>query len=166
MNTRDPAAEVVATVIESLRAWFSPAAPAEPPEVRFFAGDGPAMAAWDSHASQGCEQPFLWVLAQRRYHSHTFPAPTIDTNPCGLSRVISLQIGVGRCVNVDEIPQWETYAAEAARSLDDSWRIEQALCHASKQLVTDGAQVGVDTLLPYGPEGGVVAWTGVIYVSL
>ena len=166
MVAADPAVHVVATVVESMVEWFSPTPPKPAPEVRFFAGDGPALAAWDSHASQSCDVPFLWVLAQRRYRSQTFPAPTIDANPCGLTRVISLQIGVGRCVDVSDVPNWDTYAAEAARSLDDSYRIEQAMCSAARKLVDDGAQVGTDTLLPYGPEGGVVAWTGVIYVSL
>ncbi|AGT12759.1 hypothetical protein REPROBATE_23 [Mycobacterium phage Reprobate] len=161
----DPAAHVVATVMQAVSEVFT-APDADPAPVRFFAGDGPALAAWDSHASQSCDVPFLWVLAQRRYRSQTFPAPTIDTSACGLTRVISLQVGVGRCVDVSEVPSWETYLAEATRSLGDSYRIEQALCRAAKVLIADGAEVGTDTLLPYGPEGGVVAWTGVIYVSL
>ena len=161
----DPAAAVVATVMEAMRDAFAPAT-GDPYPVRFFAGDGPALAAWDSHAFQSCADPFLWVLAQRRYRSQTFPAPTIDTAPCGLTRVISLQVGVGRCVDVSAVPTWDTYLAEATRSLSDSHRIEVALCRAAKQLIGDGAEVGTDTLLPFGPEGGVVAWTGVIYASL
>lgn len=161
----DPAAHVVATVMQSMSEAFT-VPPADPTPVRFFAGDGPALAAWDSHASQSCDIPFLWVLAQRRYRSQTFPAPTIDTTPCGLSRVIQLQVGVGRCVDVSELPSWDTYLAEATRSLGDSYRIELALCRAAKLLTADGIEVGTDTLLPYGPEGGVVAWTGVIYASL
>lgn len=161
----DPAASAVATVMQAMSETFAPAT-GDPYPVRFFAGDGPALAAWDSHASQSCAEPFLWVLAQRRYRSKTFPAPTIDTSACGLTRVISLQVGVGRCVDVSEVPKWDTYLAEATRSLGDSYRIEQALCRATKTLIGDGAEVGTDTLLPYGPEGGVVAWTGVIYVSL
>lgn len=161
----DPAIAVVATIMDTLgEAFATPTGPA--PKVRFFAGDGPALAAWDSHASQGCLEPFIWVLAQRRYRSQTFPAPTIDTRPCGLTRVLQVQIGVGRCVNVDEIPNWEAMESEAARSLADSYAIEQALCNASKAFVLDDREVGVDTLLPYGPEGGIAAWTGAIYVSL
>ena len=161
----DPAAHVVATVMQAVRDAFAPET-GNPYPVRFFAGDGPALAAWDSHASQSCDIPFLWVLAQRRYRSQTFPAPTIDTTQCGLSRVIQLQVGVGRCVDVSELPSWDTYQAEAIRSLGDSYRIELALCRAAKLLAGDGIEVGTDTLLPYGPEGGVVAWTGVIYASL
>ncbi|QFP94640.1 hypothetical protein I5G59_gp20 [Mycobacterium phage LilMcDreamy] len=161
----DPAIEVVSVVMDAVgEAFATPTGPA--PTVRFFAGDGPALSAWDSHASQGCAEPFIWVLASRRYRSQTFPAPSIDTNPCGLIRVLQLQVGVGRCVNVDEIPNWSAMESEAARSLADSYAIEQALCSAAKHLGDLGAQTGVDTLLPYGPEGGVTAWTGVIYVSL
>lgn len=161
----DPAVAVVTTVMDTLaEAFATPTGPA--PVVRFFAGDGPALAAWDSHASGGCVDPFIWVLAQRRYRSQTFPAPTIDTNPCALTRVLQVQIGVGRCVNVDEVPNWDAMESEAARSLADSYRIEQALCRAAKALSDEGAQTGVDTLLPYGPEGGIAAWTGAIYVSL
>lgn len=161
----DPAIGVVAALMDLVAEQF--ATPTGPePTVHFFAGDGPALAAWDSHASQGCAEPFIWVLAQRRYRSQTFPAPTIDTNPCSLTRVIALQIGVGRCVNVDEIPNWDAMKSEAARSLADSYAIEQAMCKAAAEFRLDDREVGTDTLLPYGPEGGVVAWTGVIYVSL
>jgi len=158
----DPAVEVVGVVMEALSTQFQIA----PDKVRFFAGDGPALAAWDSHASQSCADPFVWVLAQRRYRSQTFPAPATDTTPCGLTRVLQVQIGVGRCVSVDEVVSWETYASEAARSLADSYAIECALDKAASALGDIGLQTATDTLLPYGPEGGITAWTGVIYSSL
>ena len=162
----DPAIEIINTVSDALAAWFTPPGTDEVPPIRFFAGDGPALAAWDSHASGGCDQPFVWVLAQRRYRSQEFPHPTIDATPCGLTKVLALQVGVGRCVDTSEIPKWATYQAEAELSLADSFRIEQALCLSAQRLTADGFSVATDTLIPFGPEGGVVAWTAVIYVSM
>jgi hypothetical protein len=168
----DPALEVITAVTTALGDWFDPESecPAKvgtTTNVRFFAGDGAPLAAWDSHASQGCDEPFVWVRAMRRYRSKNFPTPTLGANPCGLTRVIAVEIGVGWCAVVDQEPKWADYATEAEVSMDTAWRIEEVLCRASKFLVRDDSerQVGTDTITPYGPEGGVIAWTGVIYAS-
>ena len=167
----DPASEVINTITRSLRAGFTPDSECPPvgggaTDIRFFAGDGAPLAAWDAHASgQGCDNPFLWVRAMRRYASETFPTPVLDTSPCAMLRVIAVEIGVGRCAVVDAEPSWEDYAREAEISLDDSWRIERVLCHAAGVLRKAGHQVGTDTIAPYGPEGGIIAWTGVVYVG-
>lgn len=169
----DPAMEIVTALTAALTDVFTgetcPPLAGNVGTVRFFAGDGAPLAAWDSHASQGCDTPFVWVRAKARYRSKEFPAPTIDTNPCGceLIKVLAAEIGVGWCAVIDREPTWAEYATEAATSMDAAWRIEMALCRASKILKGDdeGRLVGTDTLSPYGPEGGVIAWTGVLYAS-
>lgn len=172
MPAVDPAMAVVEAAREALLEWFKPdsVVPAKvgtTTNVRFFAGDGTPMAAWDSHASQGCVEPFIWVRMMRRYRSQTFPAPTINSNPCALPRVVPVELGVGWCAVVDQEPKWADYAREAEVSADTAWRLEEALCMAASLLRKDDAerQVGTDTLVPYGPEGGVIAWTAVLYAS-
>lgn len=172
MPATDPAMEVVEAARAALLDWFKPegAVPAKvgtSTNVRFFAGDGAPLAAWDSHATQGCEEPFIWVRMMRRYRSQTFPAPTINTNPCGLPRVVPVELGVGWCAVVDQEPKWADYQREAEVSADVAWRLEEALCMAAGLLKADSSerQVGTDTLVPYGPEGGVIAWTAVLYAS-
>lgn len=168
----DPALEIVEAAEAALLDWFKPGGECPPKvggtlDVRRFAGDGAPLAAWDSHASQSCDVPFVWVRLMRRYRSQTFPAPTINSSPCGLPRVAQVELGIGWCAVVDQEPSWAEYAAEAEASQDTSWRLEEALCMASKLLTRDGAEraVGTDSLVPYGPEGGVIAWTGVLYAS-
>ena len=171
----DPALTVVNIVHQALADCF--ATDVEPPprgggsdNVRFFAGDTPAMSAWDSHSSGGnaCDEPFLWLRVMRRYRSKSFPTPTVATD-CKLTRVIAVEIGVARCAVTDQHPEWEAYAEEALVSLDDSWRIEKALCVAMARLKggdEDAAPlIGTDTIVPYGPEGGVLSWSGVLYAS-
>lgn len=172
MPRTDPALEVTEAARAALLEWFKPDAQVKAQvgtttNVRYFAGDGAPLAAWDSHASQGCEEPFVWVRMIRRYRSQTFPAPTINTSPCGLTRVVSVELGVGWCALVEQEPTWAEYAREAEISQDVSWRIEEALCMASRLLTRDSSErlTGTDTITPYGPEGGVIAWTGVLYAS-
>lgn len=166
----DPVTEIVTAYLQAMAEAFDPAS-SNPPvvgttTVRFFGGDGIPMAAWEAHASgTGCAEPFLWVRIVRRYRTELFPAPAIDTNSCGLPRVMEFEIGVGRCAVVDLEPAWEDYAAEAAISLDDSWRIELALCRVGSLIRRLGYTVGIGEIAPFGPEGGVVAWTGVSYVQ-
>jgi hypothetical protein len=53
--------------------------------------------------------------------------------------------------------------------MDASWRLEMALRNAACRLKNSGGDedrlVGTDTVVPYGPEGGVIAWTGMLYAS-
>ena len=168
----DPASEIVTAVMEALRAAFDPNSECPPigggkdAVVRFFGGDGIPMAAWNAHTNdEGCDYPFLWVRVLRRYRTNNLPTPTIDTTACGLSRAIALEMGVGRCATVEAEPTWAEYATEAEISLDDSWRIEQALCYAGTLIRKLGYASATDQITPYGPEGGVVAWMGTIYVE-
>lgn len=176
----DPAIDVVNAFITAMLAAFRPDDAVQPPlgggstNVRFFAGEGPALAAFDFHTGKSggnCKEPFLWVRAARRYRYRpgAFPAPIVDTaDKCANSpQAIMVEVGVGRCsVAAKERPTWDEYAAEAEVMLDDSWRIGLVLCMAADALRTPKRQVGIDTTNPYGPEGGIVAWVGSAYVQL
>lgn len=172
----DPAVEIIAAFTLGLRQGFDPAGPCPPDgggstTVRFFAGDG-ALPAWN--ASSDCDEPFLWVRAAHRYRSlpRSFPDPyTGSPEDCTEQpfRVLAVEIGVGRCTTMDAEPDWDTLDDEAITSLDDSWRIEQTLQAVTQRLrgprrVADRA-VATDTVAPYGPAGGIIAWTGMAYVQ-
>ncbi|AVJ50875.1 hypothetical protein SEA_OLIVERWALTER_23 [Mycobacterium phage OliverWalter] len=164
----DPALVIVGHATEALLDWFKdgacPPLVGSTTNVRFFAGDSTPLAAWDSHASQGCNEPFVWVRLMRRYRTQRFPDPTIGTD-CSLPRVAPVEIGVGWCALTEQEPRWTDYQREAEVSSDTAWRLEEALCQASTRLKRDDEQrlVGTDALVPYGPEGGVIAWTAVLY---
>lgn len=168
----DPASEIVTAYTTALAEAFSPDS-ACPPDgggsavVRFFGGDAIPMAAWDAHSGGGedCDNPFLWVRVLRRYRTSEFPNPDFSIDACNLPRVIALEVGVGRCSVVELEPSWDDYAAEAEVSLDDSWRIELALCRAAALVRALGYSAGSGEVAPYGPDGGVVAWTGEAYVQ-
>lgn len=137
--------------------------------VRLFAGDMLPIAAWNSHSDDlGCDHPFLWVRLARRFRTDPFPAPTLDSAPCGLPVGIVIEVGVARCAVVDMEPSWDDYAREAEVSVDDSWRVELALCRAAKTIVSDGCGINTaaDIIFPIGPEGGVIAWAGNLHVQL
>lgn len=170
----DPANCVINTVANAMRAAFDPGS-AQPPigggstMVRLFAGDGLPIQAWDFHREDGCDEPFVWVRLMRRYRSENFPAPYSGGDPCPKPVVIAVEVGVARCalVSAGEC-DWDCYENEAEISIDDSWRIERALCFAATQLraSTCALQVGLDTIAPFGPDGGVGGWTGALFAEL
>lgn len=171
----DPALAVVAAYLDAMRKAFNPNDAEFPPtgggttNVRFFAGDGPALAAFEAHAEgTDCAEPFVWVRVMRRYRSKVFPSPVLDQEQgCGTARVVAIEVGVARCsVTVQETPTWEAYDAEADMSLEDSYRVEIALCLAATALRGAGHSVATDIINPYGPEGGVIAWVGTAYADL
>lgn len=169
----DPASEVVNAFIDALKRLFDPGQPCPPDgggteNVRFFAAEGPPIEVWNAHnaGSGQCKEPFVWVRLVTRYRSENFPTPTVAKQSCDLPVVVVLEIGVARCSVVDERARWSAYAKEAEVSLDDSWRIELALCTAAKALRADNHAVGTDSITPYGPEGGVYAWSALAYVQL
>lgn len=169
----DPAEAVVNAFITALLQVYDPesecpALGGGTTDVRFFAGDGPALATFDAHTSSGknCGVPFVWVRVARRYRTKNFPAPVLDEDPaCGTRKVLAIEVGVARCAVVELQPTWAKYAAEAEVSLDDSWRIEGALCVAGGILRKAGHTVAVDTINPYGPEGGIIAWFANAYID-
>lgn len=159
----DPASAVITTVMSSLAALFNPNSDCPPAgggstDVRFFAGDGAPI------DEVSCDSPFLWVRLASRFRSEQFPEPSITLSPCGGFEVIQVEIGVARCAAMDTGITRNQYATEAETSLDDSWRIGKTLC-LIRGLLTDH-QIGADMVNPYGPEGGVIAWSTNIYISI
>lgn len=167
----DPASDIVSAYMTALAEAFDPASACPPVGggstlVRFFGGDAIPMAAWDAHSqSDDCATPFLWVRVLRRFRSSQFPSQDIGVESCSLPRVIALEIGAGRCAVMDMEPDWDAYAREAEIALDDSWRIELALCRAAALARGSGYSAGIGEVAPYGPDGGVVAWMGDGYVQ-
>lgn len=166
----DNVREIVTTAQAVLLEFFGPDAAVKAKvgtvnEVRLFAGDGIPLAAWNSIG--GCGDVFVWVRVVRRYRTRGFPTPTIDSAPCGLPKALALEVGVASCASMEESPRWEDYAREADEAMDTAWRLEEALCVMSSRLKRDDSErlTGVDTVTPYGPDGGVLAWTGVLYAT-
>lgn len=173
----DPAAEVVDAFVAAMLDVFRPDQPCPPDgggstDVRFFAGDANSVWPYIPHSEgAGCDGPLLWVRAMHRFRSmgSQFPAAYLNDAKCGAQGVLpvlAVEIGVGRCASTDADPSWDALATAAEISLDDSWRIETALCAGAARLrTTAGRLVAVDSVNPYGPEGGIVAWTGVAYAQ-
>lgn len=169
----DPASEIVTVAMQVLREAYDPdgLCPPDPKYggstdvVRFFASDG-GLPYWDAN----CKAPFLWVRVDRRYRSTPagFPSATVADSPCGAGsiRVLAVEVGVARCSTADARPSWDKLATEAEIGLDDSWRIETALCGIVARLRTTTRAVATDTIAPVGPEGGVIAWTGMAYIQI
>lgn len=163
-------------VICALREAFT-ATSSHPPlgggtdRVRVFAGEAPPLSAVDMHLDDcGCgNDPFVWVRLTRRFRTAVFPQPYVGDNPCGTPRAVAIEIGVARCAAVfQEGCDWTAYESEAEVSLDDSARIELALCRAAALMKRDECSdmVALDAVVPYGPEGGVIAWIGTLYARV
>lgn len=158
----DPASEVITATMNALRAVYAADSVCPPlggstDKVAFIAAD---MAPLDEIH---CSSPLLWVRLAGRHRSQVFPDPSVAASPCGGLDVIVLEVGVARCADLD--PSYSAKATEAEVALDDTWRLSRALCMVSGQLRTDH-QVGYDSIIPYGPEGGVIAWTALVYISV
>lgn len=163
--------EAVQAFTEAMQEVFDPSIPplgGGNTVVRFIAGSTVALELWDAHADGcACAEPFLWVRLVRIYRSKVFPAEIVDGNNCGLPEVAQIEIGVGRCAslgNSDGTVVWDEIESEAVVSLDDSQRISRALCLARAKL--DETSVAVGSIVPSGPDGGVIAWAGIAFVQL
>lgn len=174
----DPVSPIVNAFVTVMLEAFDPASVCPPDgggstDVRFFAGDAAPLAAFQAYTSTtNCGSPFLWVRVVKRYRLSSFtsrrrgdfPSAAVDANPCGAPRAVQLEIGVARCALADPQPSWQEYADEAEVSLDDSWRLERALCSVQGTL-RENYDLGIDAILPQGPEGGVMAWTAFAYAQ-
>lgn len=168
----DQASDIITDVMNVVRLVFDPESECPPvgggsKDVRFFAWAGAPMAAWDAHTVNGesCDQPFLWVRLDMRYRTMSFPEETPNLGSCAGQPVVVLEVGVGRCSTMEAQTDWGVVAREAEIGLDDSWRIERIMCAATKRLGAKGFQVSTESILPYGPEGGISAWSGMIRVG-
>jgi hypothetical protein len=162
-------------VILALREAFDPASSYPPlgggtTIVRVFAGDALPLGAVDIPiADTECgNTPFLWVRLVRRYRSYSFPQPYLGADDCA-QVVAAVEIGVARCAAIyAQNPDWAVLASEAEISLDDSGRIELALCRASSLMKTSKCSdlQALDAVVPHGPNGGVIGWVGTIYAAV
>ena len=167
----DTASDIIDTFTVALRKAFNPNDPVCPPlgggstTIYFLAGDG-GLPPWNPT----CDEPFLWVRAANRYRTRTteFPAAYIGDKNCtnpDLTPVLAIEIGIMRCTTLLDEPDWNRLTNEANISLDDSWRIEKALCVAATTWRRKDRLVATDTVTPFGPDGGVTAWTGMAYAQ-
>ena len=174
----DPAVDIVVAYTAAMREAFTPSSSCPPAagsdDVRFIAGEGPALVAFDVHTRGNgkCKQPFLWVRLARRYRTGKdadLIQPVLDNGErCdSLPRVVAIEVGVARCsVAVDERAGWDKYEYEAQQSMDDSWRLELALCRAAGKLRAVRHEVATDVLNPVGPDGGLIGWIGTAYIRI
>ncbi|QUE25796.1 hypothetical protein SEA_GLENHOPE_25 [Mycobacterium phage GlenHope] len=168
----DAAVDVIAKATMALKVAFNPDDKIQPPigggskTVRFFHSDQAPLYAFDTMAADGdtdeCAEPFLWVRLGGRYRTKRFPDPTQEPD-CEAPRVLMIEMGIARCAALGETLNWDEVEREAWVSLDDSYRLELALCRFKNTVV---GPVSFDTIAPYGPEGGVVAWTARVNVQI
>lgn len=170
---------ILNNIIKALREWFRPDSNYPPvgpgtERVRVFAGDAAPLSAVDMHNEDcgGCgNDPFLWIRLMRRYPTDMdrFPGATLGQSPCGNIMAVAIEVGIARCAAVfDDNCDWTAYESEAEISLDDSWRLQMALCMATGLLKDSECSdaTTLDSIIPYGPEGGVIAWIGTLYVRV
>lgn len=168
----DPVTDIINAFIIALGNAYSPTSSCPPdrlaakPPVKFFAGDGAPLTAFTAHTvAPGCDVPFIWVRLSSRYRSRDFPSPVTGPFDCELPGVAAIEIGVAWCAVLDPEPSDDQYATEAEVGLDHSWRIDTAVCAVKAALRGNNRKVSVDTITPYGPEGGILAWLTTVYVS-
>lgn len=146
-------------------------------EVRVFAGDAIPTSYIDLHvATSNCSgddccqrDPFLWVRLVRRYRTQTFPQPYVGAAACATQRAVAVEVGVARCAVVEaDGTDWDALANEAEIALDDSGRIELALCRASAIMQDKECSdlQAIDAIVPYGPDGGLIGWLGTLYAAV
>ncbi len=176
MSCVDPATEVINTAVAAMARRFDPDQECPPhaggsTEVRFLPGaDG--FPVWATIHDDRCD-PLLWVRVVQRYRSTPteFPAvveESVQRCATGAFNVLEIAVGVTRCSVMDTDIQhvdWATIADEAAASLDDSWRVQQALCDI-RLLQSKSRAVNTANVACAGPEGGYITWAGVAQVQI
>lgn len=171
----DKALTLAGLVVDELGRWFNPEGPGQAPPVggkvpvvHVLVGSDVSPPAWmavgedEEPSCEGCDA-FLWVRFSGRWRSDRFPAGRgFDAATLGGGRAkpaISLEVGIARCHPLDPDPAEEMRLFRT--QLDDSWRIDQALCNALTK--AEDRNVATHTAIgtgePYGPEGLVLVWT-------
>lgn len=168
----DPVSDLVNDAIAALSYVYDPTIVCPPPDlteippIRFFAGEAAPSSAFDAITNNpGCDVPFIWVRLSSRYKSRVFPTPATGSVDCDLLNVAALEVGVAWCAITEQYPTVQQYATEAETSLDHSWRLEKALCKLMKIAGAKNRLVSIDTIAPYGPEGGILAWSTTAFIS-
>lgn len=170
----DPALSIITVIKGVLQQVFDPNGECPPDagttDVRFFAADSHALPPVLLPGADDCN-PVVWLRVDRRYRAlrSAFPQAFVGDQPCNTPdavNVLAVEIGVTRCTSLEVNPDWDEIDQEALTALDDSWRIEKAMCAISGRLRTKQRAVATDTVAPIGPDGGVQAWTGMVYIQI
>ena len=138
-------------------------------DVQFFAGDGIPLSYFQSFTDGGNScSPFLWVRLTSRFRTETFPVPHVGPAPCGMPRAVKIETGISRCAVNEAEPTRDELAREAEIELDDSNRVDLALCRGLNLAKKHGCvnMTAIETVIPFGPEGGIIAWLGLAYAQL
>jgi hypothetical protein len=168
MSVTDPALPAIEIVTDTMADVFDSVLSSgeTATEVRLFAGEAPATAAWDAHSEGvGCDVPFVWVRVTRRYRTKVLPNSEATSNACDLPRAIDLELGVARCAVVDQQPTWEDYQQEFEYSLSDSGLLLRAQHIAQCRLRGDTYIAAGAELYPFGPIGGIIGWQTFLYIQ-
>lgn len=172
--TQDPSQEFILELMNVVRAVYSPDSGYPPvgggtKAVHFVSGEGPS---WDPMAGRygeqdddgDCANPFVWVRLVTRYRSTSFPEATVMPGCSGIP-VLVLEIGVGRCVNIDAHVDWEVIANEAEWGLDDAFRLDKIACVLTGRL-GNRAMVAAEPASPEGPDGGGIVWSTNVFIGI
>lgn len=171
----DKAVGVIGAVEASLGRWFGPDSEFPPiggaiEQVHVLAGDQVAPPPWVG-ISEDCSNcsAYLWVRLVARWRtgqSANQPPSAAVIAKCNQSRGITIEAGVARCHPLegtrDELEQ------HALIQLDDSWRIDNALCAGMKAAEKAGfaTNTGIGTGEPWGPEALLLIWTQKAFAQL
>lgn len=174
LNLYDPSQDVVTELMKVVRAVYDPNTSYPPvgggtTKVHLVSGEGPS---WDPMASrigeQGgdsdCPDPFIWVRLLSRYRSTAFPEPSSIPGCAGIP-VLALEVGVGRCVNIDAEVDWRIIAQEAEWGIDDAYRLDKIACVLAGHL-GETALVSSEPAVPEGPDGGGIVWSNTVFVGI
>lgn len=171
----DHAATVIGLAVAQLRRFFTPEQQVPPlgggtDTVNIVAGEVASPPPWvgvrddDDTSCDDCG-PYLWVRLVRRWRTEEFPTEA-TAGGCGLQPAITIEAGIARCHPFDPSPA--DLEEIAMVQLDDSWRIDRALCAAMREAESKGvvANTGLGAGEPFGPEGLVIAWLQTAHAQL
>lgn len=158
-------APTIGLILEELRVVFcdedNPPLGGVVPEVEHRPGSDVAL---DGLMDGNCPG-IVWVNCHRIYTTTEFPAETDNPRPCTGQNAAAIQLGAARCcATVDDRgypPSPADMERDALIGLDDAHRLKVAACRAIRRakdldLIDDAVQSALE---PYGPAGGILAWT-------
>lgn len=167
LNAGQASIAVVNELQEQLRKRFTESEPfggkISADRVQHRVGNDLVFDEFSTGGGEECEG-VAWVSAIRRYRTEQFPAESFTSGNCGTQKALMVLVGVTRCsMTIDdngEAADAERVNWEGVRGLDDSSRLDNAICAAGKELDDRGVILGwaVDAIEPVGPQGGAIVW--------
>lgn len=164
------AVTIVGLVADQLKLYFDPELSVPPlgggtDTVHILAGDT-VSPPW-LEGDDGCDGcgPYLWVRLVKRWRTEDFPSIS-QISMCTTAQAVTVEAGIARCYPYD--PDEDDQTTAAMVQLDDSYRLDAALCAAMRAAEDKG--IAVNTALgagdPYGPNGLLIAWTQQAHAQL